>query len=112
MAGIVVTGGGVAGLVAAMLLAEDGHDVTLLERDPAEPPAPLDAWEDWERRGVNQFRLLHFFQPRFRIELERDLPRVVKALEAAGALRINPIAGAPVELTGGVRPGRRRLRRR
>jgi 2-polyprenyl-6-methoxyphenol hydroxylase-like FAD-dependent oxidoreductase len=102
---IVVTGGGVAGLAAAMLLAEDGHDVTLLERDPAEPPAPGDAWEDWERRGVNQFRLLHFFQPRFRIELERALPRVVKALEAAGALRMSPIAGAPVALTGGVRPG-------
>ena len=33
MAAIVVTGGGVGGLVAAMVLAEDGHDVTLLERD-------------------------------------------------------------------------------
>ena len=43
--------------------------------------------------------------PRFRIELERELPRVVKALEAAGALRLNPIGGAPVELTGGARPG-------
>jgi len=105
MAGIVVTGGGVGGLVAAMLLAEDGHDVTLLERDGAEPPAPSEAWEDWERRGVNQFRLLHFFQPRFRVELERELPRVVKALESAGALRMSPIGGAPVELTGGVRPG-------
>ncbi len=105
MAEIVVTGGGVGGLVAAMVLAEDGHDVTLLERDAAEPSAPSEAWEDWERRGVNQFRLLHFFQPRFRIDLERELPRVVKALEAAGALRMSPIGGAPVEMTGGVRPG-------
>ena len=68
MAQIVVTGGGVAGLAAAMLLAEDGHEVTLLERDAAEPPAPTEAWEAWERRGVNQFRLLHFFMPRFRID--------------------------------------------
>ncbi|HLM97504.1 MAG TPA: hypothetical protein VK283_14395 [Acidimicrobiales bacterium] len=105
MAEIVVTGGGVGGLVAAMVLAEDGHDVTLLERDAAEPPTPSEAWEDWERRGVNQFRLLHFFQPRFRIDLERELPRVGKALEAAGALRMSPIAGAPEQLTGGVRPG-------
>ena len=67
MARIVVTGGGVAGLSAAMLLADDGHDVTLLERDAAEPPSPAEAWENWERRGVNQFRLLHFFQPRFHL---------------------------------------------
>jgi 2-polyprenyl-6-methoxyphenol hydroxylase-like FAD-dependent oxidoreductase len=105
MAEIAITGGGVAGLSTAMVLAEDGHDVTLFERDSAEPPPPAEAWEAWERRGVNQFRLLHFFQPRFRIELERELPHVVKALEAAGALRISPIAGAPVEITGGDRPG-------
>jgi len=105
MAGIVVTGGGIAGLAGAMLLAEDGHEVTLLERDEAEPPAPSDAWEAWERRGVNQFRLLHFFMPRFRTEIEKELPRVAKSLEAAGALRVNPIEGAPVEMTGGARPG-------
>ena len=58
-----------------MLLAEDGHDVTLLERDAAEPPAPSEAWEAWDRRGVNQFRLLHFLLPRFRFELERELPQ-------------------------------------
>ena len=75
MADVVITGGGVAGLTAAMLLAGDGHEVTVLERDPAPPPAPTEAWDSWERRGVNQFRLLHFFQPRMRIELERELPR-------------------------------------
>jgi 2-polyprenyl-6-methoxyphenol hydroxylase-like FAD-dependent oxidoreductase len=105
MAGIVVTGGGVGGLATAMLLAEDGHDVTVLERDAAEPPPPSHAWESWERRGVNQFRLLHFFMPRFKTMLEQELPRILKALEAAGALRLDFIGGAPVELTGGVRPG-------
>ena len=73
-----------------MLLAEDGHDVTLLERDAAEPPSPSEAWETWERRGVNQFRLLHFFMPRFRITLEQELPRMPKALEAAGRLAPQP----------------------
>jgi len=29
---------------AAMLLARDGHHVTVLERDPPPPPAPADAW--------------------------------------------------------------------
>ena len=40
-----------------MLLARDGHDVTVLERDPAPVPDTLDdAWAAWERGGVAQFR--------------------------------------------------------
>ncbi len=105
MASIVVTGGGMAGLTAAMLLADDGHEVTVLERDPGPSPSPADAWESWTRRGVTQFRLLHFLQPRFRLEAERALPRVISALEDAGALRLDLIAAVPTELTGGVRPG-------
>ena len=35
MARILVLGGGVCGLAAGLMLARDGHDVTLLERDPA-----------------------------------------------------------------------------
>ena len=89
-----------------MLLADDGHEVTLLERDEADPPAPSDAWEAWERRGVNQFRLAAFLHAALPDRArEGALPRVVKALEAAGAVRINPIDGAPVEMTGGARPG-------
>jgi len=93
-----------AGLTTAMLLADDGHEVVVLERDPASPPAPADAWDAWTRRGVTQFRLGHFLQPRFAREAERALPRVVAALEAAGALRLNVLADAPAELTGGPRP--------
>ena len=94
-----------AGLTTAMLLADDGHQVVVVERDPAPAPAPAEAWDDWTRRGVNQFRLLHFLQPRFRLEAERALPRVVSALEAAGALRLNVMGGAPDQLTGGPRAG-------
>jgi 2-polyprenyl-6-methoxyphenol hydroxylase-like FAD-dependent oxidoreductase len=101
---VVVLGAGVAGLATAMLLAGDGHEVTVLERDPALPPGdPRDAWADWERRGVNQFRLVHFFQPRFRQLAEAELPGVIDALEEAGALRINFVAGVPAEITGGFR---------
>jgi 2-polyprenyl-6-methoxyphenol hydroxylase-like FAD-dependent oxidoreductase len=105
VASIVITGGGAAGLISAMLLADDSHEVLVLERDRAPAPAPADAWESWARRGVNQFRLLHFLLPRFRREAQRALPRVVTALEEAGALRLNIIAGVPDDLTGGPRPG-------
>ena len=67
------------------MLARDGHQVTVLERDPALPPDPEAAWETWERRGVNQFRLLHFFQPRYREVMEANAPDVIAALPDAGA---------------------------
>lgn len=105
MARIIIIGGGVGGLGTAMLLAQDGHDVTLLERDPAPPPAVSDAWEEWERPGVNQFRLLHYFLPRFRQIVEAELPSLGDALDAAGAIRFNPLVNAPEEVRGPLRPG-------
>jgi uncharacterized protein with NAD-binding domain and iron-sulfur cluster len=42
---IVVAGGGLIGLATAMVLAEDGCEVTVLERDDcAVPSSPDDAW--------------------------------------------------------------------
>lgn len=110
MANILVIGGGMGGLSAAMLLAQDGHEVTVVERDPSPPPANGDeAWESWDRRGVNQFRMIHYFLPRFREIAEAELPDVVAALDADGVLRSNPIASAPAEVTGGVRDGDERF---
>ncbi len=105
MARIIVVGGGIVGLGASLMLARDGHQVTVLERDPASPPDPEKAWEGWERRGVNQFRLLHFFQPRYREVMDANVPEVVAALRDAGALLVNPFRDVPTEFTGGFREG-------
>ncbi len=92
------------GLCGAMLLADCGNEVTLLERDAAPPPDPADAWTRWERRGVNQFRLPHLFLSRFRGIVESELPRLTDALAAAGCCRYNIVENIPNEMKGGSRP--------
>src|ERR1700735_5265268 len=107
VARIVVMGGGVVALGAALLLAGDGHEVIVLDRDPAPPPDdPADAWERWQRPGLNQFRLPHAFLGGFRAILDAELPEVAKDLESAGALRLNFIRDVvPAAASGGWRDG-------
>jgi 2-polyprenyl-6-methoxyphenol hydroxylase-like FAD-dependent oxidoreductase len=104
MARIAVIGGGAGGLTAALLLGRDGHRVTLLERDPAPPVAPADAFDGWVRTGVPQFRLTHVLLPRLRELLDDELPDVVAALLANGALRTNRMVELPSTVSGGFRP--------
>jgi glycine/D-amino acid oxidase-like deaminating enzyme len=48
---VVVLGGGIAGLSTGMLLAGQGCQVTVLERDLAGvPDSPGAAWQDWADR--------------------------------------------------------------
>lgn len=92
---IVIIGGGICGLGTALLLARDGHEVTLLERDEDAPPdSPQDAWDSWTRRGVAQFRQPHNFMPGLRLLLETELPDIQDALRRAGAAKydlLNPL---------------------
>jgi 2-polyprenyl-6-methoxyphenol hydroxylase-like FAD-dependent oxidoreductase len=95
MAKVVIIGAGICGLGAALLLARDGHDVTVLERDDHPiPDSPLDAWDGWMRKGVAQFRQPHNFMPGLRSILELELPDIQEALRRAGAARfdlVNPL---------------------
>jgi flavin-dependent dehydrogenase len=100
LARIIVLGGGVCGLAAALLLRRDGHQVTVLERDQAPVPPTLEAaWEHWERAGVSQFRQAHYLVSRGRAVLAQILPDVLAELERAGAARFDPLCLMPPSIT-------------
>lgn len=109
MAEILVLGAGLNGLSTAMLLARGGHQVTVLERDPAAPPPAAQAWEAWDRKGINQFRLPHYMLPRWRAQMEQELPEVLDELTAAGGLRVNTLAMLPETRRGPMRDGDERF---
>jgi 2-polyprenyl-6-methoxyphenol hydroxylase-like FAD-dependent oxidoreductase len=82
---IVVAGGGVAGLAAALAVARAGHQAVLLERDRVEPgQSPLAAF-DAERRGIPHYFQPHAFLPRGRRELAQWAPDVLDLLLECGA---------------------------
>src|SRR6266540_7235968 len=76
-------GGGVAGMPAALLLARQGHRVTLVERDDFAVGAALDS-PGWRRKGIPHFLQPHAFIPRGRKVLAEQLPDVYGALLATG----------------------------
>src|SRR5687767_10008912 len=93
---VLIIGAGICGLGTALLLARDGHDVTVLERDAdALPDSPQDAWDHWTRKGVVQFRQPHNFMPGLRLLLEAELPDVQEALRRAGASRYDLVHPLP-----------------
>jgi 2-polyprenyl-6-methoxyphenol hydroxylase-like FAD-dependent oxidoreductase len=98
---ILMIGGGVCGLAATLLLARDGHDVTVLERDVDPPPgtAPA-AWETWERSGIAQFRQPHNLMPGLRRVLEAELPDLQDALRREGAAKFDLVHPLPPPLAG------------
>lgn len=83
---IIAVGASVTGLAAAAALADQGHDVVLLEREAADPPSTLEAAaDDWSRPTVPQAAHSHAFGS-LGCNLLRDrLPDVHDALIAAGA---------------------------
>ena len=81
---IVVLGGGISGLAAALILGRDGHRVTLVERDPFVAGNASEAYA-WERAGIPHFLQPHAFGPRGRTEMRAAFPDIFGALVTAGA---------------------------
>ena len=101
---IVVVGGGLGGLAAAILLGRAGHRVTVLERDVRpEAATPDEAFATWERAGVAQFRHSHTFLARLTCVMRERFPEVLHLLRAHGALELPLTVNLPPGLDLGPR---------
>ena len=82
---ILIVGGSVGGLASALALKNSGHELVIVERDPAPPEiAPDDAFETWERGGVAQFRHAHILLARLQTEIRDHHPELLEELKQAG----------------------------
>ena len=103
---VVVIGAGPTGLTTALLLARAGYAVTVLDRDDAEPGTTADqAWSEWSRPGVNQFRQVHVALPRWYRVMQEELPDVGDTLLALGGRSVNQLHLHPSSVTGGHQDG-------
>ncbi|MGI8794065.1 MAG: NAD(P)/FAD-dependent oxidoreductase [Acidimicrobiales bacterium] len=100
MGSAVVVGAGVAGLAAALRLAGDGLDVTVVERDdPSLPPTPDDAFDHWPRRGAPQVHHSHAFLALLRNLLRDRHPELLSELLAVGATELRFTENLPEDMS-------------
>jgi 2-polyprenyl-6-methoxyphenol hydroxylase-like FAD-dependent oxidoreductase len=104
---VVIAGAGIAGLAGALVLARDGHEVVVVERDATPMPATAaEAFSAWDRKGAPQVRHSHAFLARLRNLLRDRAPDVLERLFAAGATEIRFAEHLPETLTDrSARPG-------
>src|SRR6185312_11530328 len=100
MGRVVVLGGGMIGQCTAMMLADQGCDVTVLERDDAPvPSSPGEAWQAWDRPRVAEFRQPHFLHPAGARILDSWLAGVWESLARAQAARFSSLDIMPPFIT-------------
>jgi 2-polyprenyl-6-methoxyphenol hydroxylase-like FAD-dependent oxidoreductase len=93
---VLVIGGGVAGLGAALALGQDGHRVRILERDDTPfPGSPVEAFTSWQRPGAPQVWHSHAFLARLRNLLRDRAPGLLRALAEAGAEELHLTQNLP-----------------
>lgn len=86
---IAVVGAGMAGMLVTLMLARDGHRVTVFERDDNPLPATADdAFDEWDRSGVAHARQSHALLAKLRSILLRRAPDVLDELLAQGATEL------------------------
>lgn len=93
---VVVAGAGPAGLLAAVCLHDDGHEVTLVDPDgyPRELADP-DALAAAPRRGSPQAPHPHNFMPLARVLLRDLVPEVLEEVLSRGAQEVDMLAHLP-----------------
>src|SRR5258706_4403220 len=83
---VVIVGGSVTGLAAALALGNEGTRVPVLERDATRMPAShVEAFEKWDRRGSPQVRHSHALLGRLYCLIRDHAPDLLAKLLACGA---------------------------
>lgn len=96
---VLVVGAGICGLCTGIALANEGHRVTIIERDSAPPAGDADeAFFNWRRRGAAQFRHPHAFLAVMSNLLADSFPDLIDDFFAAGARKITFADMLPPEL--------------
>lgn len=85
---VLIVGGGVGGLSAALAFGRQGHEVTVIERDPLPPTATAEEAFAAERRGAPQAHQTHGFLAKIAVTLRERFPDVLESLHAVGCTEL------------------------